>query len=31
MLPDPPHKIGYYTNKPTNKSFVTWKDMNKYQ
>ena len=30
MLPDPPHKQGYYTNKPANKSFLTWKDMNKY-
>ena len=31
MLPDPPNKIGYFSTKPKNKTFVTWNDVNKYQ
>ena len=31
MLPDPPHKKGYYTNKPVGTTFTKWKDMQKYQ
>ena len=30
MLPDPPHKKGFYTDKPDNKTFVKWNDVSKY-
>lgn len=31
MLPDPPHKKGFYTDVPKNKTFVKWNDMSNYQ
>ena len=30
MLPDPPHKKGYYSKVPKNKTFVYWEDMQQY-
>ena len=30
MLPDPPHKKGFYTDRANGKTFVQWNDVNNY-
>ena len=30
MLPDPPHKKGFYTDRAENKTFVDWNDLSNY-
>jgi len=30
MLPDPPHKLGFYSTVPRNKAFIKWSGMSKY-
>jgi len=31
MFPDPPHKKGYNTDIPKNKTFLRWGDVDEYQ